>query len=169
MPIESGGEPSRESRGSPAHSSRPLPPLRRIAAWAGVLAAVIAGGVGTLALLRLPADVSSRPGSFEAITVSSAPSAVLPLSEAEIVQLLDRQPQYGPLADPVRRAGCLAGLGYPASTPVLGGRELDIGGRPAVVLLLPGTPRGTVVAVAVAPHCSAADTGLLADTTVRRP
>ncbi|PQM51505.1 hypothetical protein C5U48_14750 [Mycolicibacter virginiensis] len=146
-----------------------MPPLRRIAAWAGGAAALIAIGVGTAALIRFPGDTPSGHRSLDAITVASAPTAVLPLSDPEILELLDRRPDYGPLTDPARRAGCLAGLGYPASTHVLGAREVTINGHPGVVLLLPGTPEGTIIALAVAPHCSSADTGLLADTTVRRP
>lgn len=169
MPIDSDDEQTRAHTGPPAHSSRPLPSFRRIAAWAGGVAAVIAIGVGTAALIRFPGDTPSGPRSLDAITVASAPTAVLPLSQPEILELLDRRPEYGPLTDPARRTGCLAGLGYPASTHVLGAREVTINGHPAVVLLLPGTPEGTVIALAVAPHCSSADTGLLADTTVRRP
>ncbi|MGV0748173.1 hypothetical protein [Mycolicibacter minnesotensis] len=169
MPSDEGDEQSRARTGPPAHSSRPLPPLRRIATWAGGAAALIAIGVGTAALIRFPGDTPSGPRSLDAITVASAPTAVLPLSDPEILELLDRRPDYGPLTDPARRAGCLAGLGYPASTHVLGAREVNINGHPGVVLLLPATPEGTIIALAVAPHCSSADTGLLADTTVRRP
>lgn len=169
MPDDEDEQPSRAHTGPPAHSSRPLPPVRRVAAWAGGAAALVAVGVGTAALIRFPGDTPSGPRSLDAITVESAPTAVLPLSEPEILELLDRRPEYGPLADPARRRGCLAGLGYPASTDVLGAREVTINGHPAVVLLLPDAPEGTIIALAVAPSCSSADTGLLADTTVARP
>lgn len=169
MPSDEGEKPARAHTGPPAHSSRPLPPLRRVAAWAGGAAALVAIGVGTVALIRFPGDTPSGPRSLDAITVESAPTAVLPLSEPEILELLDRRPEYGPLTDPARRRGCLAGLGYPASTRVLGAREVTINGHPAVVLLVPDTPEGTIIALAVAPSCSSADTGLLADTIVRRP
>lgn len=153
----------------PAHASRPLPRLNRIAAGVGGAAALVAIGVGTAALIRSPGNAPSGPRSLDAITVASEPTPVLPLSEPEIIALLDRSPDYGALADPARRTGCLAGLGYPASTRVLGAREIAINGRPAVVLLLPGDTADTIVALAVAPSCSSADTGLLADTAVRRP
>lgn len=169
MPIDTGDEQPRTRAGPPAHSSRPLPRFNRLAAYAGGAAAVIAIGVGTAALIRYPGDTPSGLRSLDAITVAAEPAAVLPLSEPEILELLDRRPEYGPLADPTRRAGCLAGLGYPAATPVLGAREITVNGHRGVVLLLPGTPDGTVIALAVAAHCSSADTGLLADTAVRRP
>ncbi|MGV0625164.1 hypothetical protein [Mycolicibacter minnesotensis] len=155
--------------GPPAHSSRPLPRFDRIGAWAGGAAVLIAIGVGTTALLRSADDAPSGPRSLDAITVASEPPAVLPLSEREILALLDQRPEYGPLSDPARRTGCLAALGYSASTSVLGAREITINDRPGIVLLLPGSPEGTVRALAVAPNCSSVNTGLLAETSVRRP
>ncbi|RRR46171.1 hypothetical protein EHH44_08085 [Mycolicibacter terrae] len=146
-----------------------MPRFNRIAAAAGTAAALLAIGLGTTGLIRFPADTPSGPRSFDAITVASEPDPVLPLTEAELLELLDRSPEYGALADPGRRTGCLAGLGYPASTRVLGAREVAVNGHPGIVLLLPGAATGTIVALAVAPNCSSADTGLLADTTVRRP
>ena len=62
-----------------------------------------------------------------------------------------------------------AGLGYPASTPVLGSRQVRMAGRDAVILVLAADAPRELTAVAVPGTCSAADTGLLADTTVRRP
>lgn len=167
--MDAGDRAGREDTGRPAHSSRPLPRFNRIAAAAGSVAALLAIGLGTAALIHSPGDTPSGPRSFDAITVASEPAPVLPLTEAELLELLDRSPEYGALADPGRRTGCLAALGYPAATPVLGAREIVINGRPGIVLLLPGTSTGTLVALAVAPNCNAADTGLLADTTVRRP
>ncbi len=91
------------------------------------------------------------------------------MSDQQILALLDNQPDFGPLADPQRRVSCLAGLGYPSDARVLGARPVQIAGRPAVVLLLPADTPGTVTALAVAPNCSAVDTGLLADRIVNRP
>lgn len=167
--MDAGDERPRTPAGPPAHSSRPLPRFSRIAACAGGAAALLAVGVGTAALIRLPGDAPSGPRSLDAITVDAEPTAVLPLSEPEILALRERSPEFGPLADPARRSGCLAALGYPASTAILGAREITINGHPGVVLLLPGTESGTLVALAVSPSCSSVDTGLLADTTVRRP
>lgn len=159
----------REGRGRPAHSSRPLPRFNRIAAGVGGGAALLAVAVGTAALVRSPGGTASGPRTLDAITVSAEPTATLPMTGPEILALLDRGPEYGALADPARRIGCLAGLGYPASTRVLGAREVEIRGHPGVVLVLAGEQTGSYVAVAVSPTCSSADTGLLADTTVRSP
>jgi hypothetical protein len=52
---------------------------------------------------------------------------------------------------------------------VLGARPIDINARPGVLLLLPGETPGDVAVFAVALNCSAADTGLLANTQVSRP
>jgi hypothetical protein len=94
---------------------------------------------------------------------------VVPLSQDEILGLLDRRPEYGPLTDPSRRASCLSGLGYPASTQVLGARPIDINARPGVLLVLPGDTPNNLAVFAVALNCSAADTGLLANTQLPRP
>ncbi|ETB25088.1 hypothetical protein O977_25835, partial [Mycobacterium avium subsp. paratuberculosis 10-5975] len=131
-------------------------------------AALAAIGVGTVALLRTPAPAPSTPTDIEHITVSTPPMQI-PLSRAEILGLLDRSPDFGPLSDPARRASCLTGLGYPASTPVLGARPVAINARPGVVLVIPGDSPHVLTVYAVSANCSAADTGLLANTEVPRP
>jgi hypothetical protein len=60
-------------------------------------------------------------------------------------------------------------LSYPADARVLGARPIEIAGRPAILLVLPGDTPGTVTALAVPPTCSSVDTGLLADRIVNRP
>lgn len=160
-----------EDRGpaGPAHATRPPGAPHRIRAWVGAAAALAAIGLGTAALLRPAPESSSGVRSLQAITVASAPTTVLPLSDAEILALLDRSPDFGPLAEPHRRGACLAGLGYPGSVRVLGARPIEVNGHPAVLLVLPGDRTGTVAALAVSPGCTAADTGLLVDTVVQVP
>ncbi|OBG28416.1 hypothetical protein [Mycobacterium sp. E3198] len=151
-----------------AHSSRPhIRPARLAAGVAGVGAALAAIGVGTAALLNAPEPAPSTPATAQHITVSTPPAAI-PLSQAEILGLLSKSPDYGPLGDPSLRASCLSGLGYPASTRVLGARPVDINARPGVLLVLPGDTPDDLAVFAVALNCSAADTGLLANTQVPR-
>jgi hypothetical protein len=138
------------------------------AAVAGVAAVLAAIGVGTAALISAPEPAPSTPVTAEHITVSGPPMTI-PLSQAEILGLLSRSPDYGPLSDPGRRASCLGGLGYPASTQVLGARPIEINTRPGVLLVLPGGAPDDLAVFAVALNCSAADTGLLANTQVPRP
>lgn len=146
-----------------------LPHAARTAvAVAGLAAVAVAAWVGTRALLTAPAPISSRPTTIEHITVSRPPLTI-PLSDQQILALLDREPDLGQLADPRRIASCLGGLGYPADTRVLGGRPIDIAGHPAVLLVLAGTAPDTIAALAVAPTCSAVNTGLSADRIVHRP
>ena len=95
---------------------------------------------GTAALVRSPAPGSDAVTPARKITVT-APA--MPLSGSEIVGLLDRPPDLGPLGDPARRASCLAGLGYPASTPVLGARQVRMAGRDAVMLVLAADAPGS--------------------------
>ena len=162
---------------SAAHSARPhIRPAKLIAAVAGA-GAVLAGiCVGTAALINAPEPTPSTPATAEHITVSTPPMTI-PLSPAEIVGLLNQTPDYGQLqgqlqgqlSDPPRRASCLTGLGYSASTQVLGARPIEINARPGVLLVLPGETPDSLAVFAVAPNCSAADTGLLASTQIPRP
>ena len=146
-----------------------LPRSARITvAAAGLIAAAAGVWLGTTALLTAPTPTPSRPTTVEHITVSRPPMTI-PLSDQQLLALLDRQPDFGPLTDPQRRASCLAGLGYPGNARVLGARPVEIAGHPAVVLLLPGDAPDAVKALAVAPTCSAVDTGLSADRIVHRP
>ena len=151
------------------HSARPhIRPVRAIAAAAGLCAALSAIGFGTVALLHAPEPVPDTPGDVQHITLSTRPMEI-PLSQNEILDLLDRSPDYGTLDNPQRRASCLAGLGYPASTPILGARPIEINARPGVVLVIPGDSPHILAVFAVSPNCSAAHTGLLANTQVPRP
>jgi hypothetical protein len=146
-----------------------LPRSARLAvALTGLTAVAVAAWLGTRALITTPASTTSRPTTIEHITVSRPPQTI-PLSDQQILALLDHEPDFGPLTDPRRRASCLSGLGYPANARVLGARPIDIAGHPAVLLLLPGDAPAAVKAVAVAPTCSAANTGLSADRIVTRP
>ncbi len=143
-------------------------PARIAVAAAGLAAIALAAWLGTRALLTPPVPLPSRPTTIEHITVSRPPQTI-PLSDPQILALLDHEPDLGPLTDPRRRASCLAGLGYPASTRVLGARSIDIAGQPAVLLVLPGDAPAVFAALAVAPTCSSVNTGLSADRTVHRP
>ncbi|HUB54455.1 MAG TPA: hypothetical protein VMB04_04730 [Mycobacterium sp.] len=166
-------QPGRSQRGA-AHTVRPgrLPRPTRVAVGlaglVGLAAAAVAAWLGTAALISPPAPTPSRPTTAEHITVSRPPMTI-PLSDQQILALLDDKPDFGPLADPQRRTSCLAGLGYPADARILGARPVQIAGHPAVLLVFPGDTPGTATALAVAPNCSSVDTGLLADRLVHRP
>jgi hypothetical protein len=168
--LKSAGQ-SRAGLGA-AHSARPhIRPARVVAGVAGAGAVLAAIGMGTAALINAPEPTPSTPVTADHITVSTPPMAV-PLSQAEILGLLNHSPDFGPaggpLSDPPRRASCLAGLGYPASTQVLGAQPIEINARPGVLLVLPGDTPENLAVFAVALNCSAADTGLLASTQVPR-
>jgi hypothetical protein len=167
--LRSAGPRSGESAAPPAHTARPrLRPGRTVAAGAGLCAVLAAIGFGTIALLHAPEPAPDTPGDIQHITLSTPPMEI-PLSQSDIVGLLDRSPDYGALGDPARRASCLTGLGYPASTQVLGARPVQINARPGIVLVIPGDSPHVLAVFAVSPNCSAADTGLLANTQIPRP
>ncbi len=151
-----------------AHAARPpVHPARVIAAGAGLCAVVAAIGVGTAALLNEPDSTPSAAVTANHITIST-PVPVIPLSDAEIRDLLHRLPDFGALGNASQRASCLGGLGYPASEQVLGAQPLEINARPGVLLVMRGDTSDSLVAYAVALNCSAADTGLLATTAIPR-
>ena len=167
--LRSAGPVPGEAAGGATHSARPhIRSARILPVVAGLCASLAAIGFGTAALLHAPGPTPSTPATAEHITVSTPPMAI-PLSRAEILGLLGRNPDYGPLSDPARRSSCLGGLGYPASTQVLGARPIEINARPGVLLVLPGETPDNLAVFAVATNCSAADTGLLANTVVPRP
>ena len=145
------------------------PRLRFVITAVGAAAALAAVGVGTATLLRPASPALDTAPTINSITVARPPSG-FPLSEPRLVDLLSQPPDFGPLGDPQRRASCLAGLGYPASTVVLGATPATANGRPAVILLVPGGDApNAVTALAVRPDCSSVDTGLLAEKTLTRP
>lgn len=156
-------------RAEPAHTVR-RQPLRRLQVFGLIagLGAVAAGVIlGAVMLGRDPAPTYPAGPTAEQITVER-PATDIPLPDPQIVELLERPPDYGPLADPRRLTSCLSGLGYGPGTIVLGARPLDMRGRPAMLLLLPGETAEAVVAVVVEPGCSGAHTGLLAKSVVTR-
>ncbi|BBY81109.1 hypothetical protein H7I53_04290 [Mycolicibacterium pulveris] len=159
----------RAAGAGPAHSVR-RPRLRRLQVLGlvvGIGAALVGVVVGVAMLADTP-PTSRDPGPTARSMTVSPSTPPIPLSDAEILALLDRPADYGPLADPKPLASCLDGLGYSAVTP-LGAGPVDVGGRAGVLLLLPGETDRAVVAVVVPPTCTAAHTGLLASTTLHRP
>ncbi|MBV5246253.1 MULTISPECIES: hypothetical protein [Mycolicibacterium] len=128
-------------------------------------AAVVAAVV--LAVLTLGGDPEPQfPAGPTASQITVAPS--FPLSEQDLWEVVAAAPDLGPLADPARLASCLAALGYPPTVEVVGGRQLQVSGRPAILLALTGDDPDRVHAVAVGTGCGAGDSDLLAETTVRR-
>lgn len=156
-------------RAEPAHTVR-RQPLRRLQVFGlvvGVGAAMSAVIVGASVLGRDPTPTYPAGPTAEQITVAR-PTATIPLPDPQIIKLLTQTPNYGPLTDPQQRRSCLNRLGYTGGTPVLGARPLDMRGKPAVLLLLPGDTPEVVVALVVDSNCSGAHTGLLASTVVTR-
>jgi hypothetical protein len=131
-------------------------PTRGRAPRRGLVAAVlVAAAVGAAAWLA---------GDHEHRT-PAAPA----LSPAEVDGLLHRPAELGELTDSRSREACLRGLGYPASTPVLGAMPVRSGADDAVLMLLPDDAAARVKIVVVDHRCNAADPGLLAGGVVAVP
>jgi len=152
--------------GPAAHARRPAGRTGRlVAAGLGAVVALAAAGLGIATLLKSGGPTASTLTSASMITVTPK----MPISSRELNSLIARSPDFGPLADPKRRAACLSALGYSGSVQVLGAAQVHVDGKPAIVLVLPGDQPDVIVGVTVAASCSSVDTGLIADTTVRRP
>lgn len=151
----------------PRHARR----WRRIGAIIGGCAAVVAVAIGAVMLQR-PAPLSKPPaptGQFGRITTTPVHSD-LGLTEAQVLAVLTTPPDFGPLADPARRTGCLAALGYPPGIRVLGARPLDVAGRRGVLILLADDRPDTLTGLVVPADCADGATPTpIARTVVRQP
>lgn len=154
------------STGGHAVSRPQLTRGQRAGLVVGVGALTTAIVVGVLILSRDPGPAFPTGPTASQITVERTASSAFPLSDAELRAALARPPELGPLADPHRRASCLTGLGYSPTLEVLGGRTLEVAGRPGVLLMVPADAPEQIRAVVVAPTCTAAHTGLLAETVL---
>lgn len=129
-----------------------------------VVARTVARGPGP----TFPASPTASRITVGALPPAAVPSTTFPLTDTQLRAALAEPPSLGALADPGRRASCLTGLRRATDLPVLGGRTLEVAGRPAVVMLLPGATPDQLTAVAVEASCSTVRPGLLAETTLRR-
>lgn len=112
---------------------------------------------------RLPVALAAVAAALVVVAVGvaalSAPARPT-VSDSQLVrEALATRTVYDPgeLADPARRAACLAAVapGVQAEAPLMGAREVRYAGRPATLLLL-GTGRlGQFTAVVVEEGCSA--------------
>ena len=148
--------------------AEPAPRLRIVAAAVGIGAALAAAGIGTAMLQHAPAPRAAAGPTAERITVSK-PSDGIPLTDPRILDLLGQPPDLGPLADPQRRASCLAVSAIRRPRPSSAREPVAVGGRSGVLVLLAGDAPRTVNAVVVGLNCSSVDTGLLAKRVVTRP
>ena len=134
-----------------------------MAAACGLIASCAAAVVGIAALAHSPEITKSNPTSAGLITVGPR----VPLSDQEVVALVGRVPNFGALSDP---AACRVPSGSPATAP---NRSW------ALIRCRSGANRpwfwcwrgrhDELIVFAVAPSCSAVDTGLIADRTIHRP
>ena len=151
-----GGQPSPDvEAGPPLPSLDPRPPTprpprapRRTAAtrssWRRPRAAV--GVAALLAVLVLAGVLSSPPGpapSIDRVNLAAVARSAVGSVDA------------GALADPARRAGCLraAAPALAPDAPLVGGRQVTVGGRQAVLLVLVTGRLGSFDVVVVDSEC----------------
>lgn len=146
------------------HADRPAVHRRTwlIIGLVAVGVAVVLGSVARTGTEDRP-DTGARADYTTARQLIEPPaSSALPFPPAAIEALLIRPPVLGPLTDP---AACLAGIGRPADTPVLGAQPVPDG----VLLVLPGSGPDEMVAVVVAAGCPTADPAVLTSAVLPRP
>ncbi|BBX89564.1 hypothetical protein H5U98_31345 [Mycolicibacterium boenickei] len=171
VPAEVSARLTEALRAEPAPRTPPTRRWKSIAAVTGAGAAVVAAVLGGVVLTRPAGEAPSARVSLGQITVSP-PRAAVGLSEAQILGLLSKPPDLGPLADAKRRTACLTALGYSPGVRILGAQPVEVAGQRGVLVLMPPNPPDTpesVVAVALAADCDAGHAGSLAQTVVKRP
>lgn len=137
---------------------------RRSVRWGGgVLAMAAAAAVLALVLPGVAVGPAVPPDHAAAPAIPDAPAAQALTSRDLPVGGQD----FGPLADPARRAGCLARAGAPG-LGVLGARQVSWSGRPAVLLVLPTEVPGQLRMLVVSPDCGPDRAEVLADLPVGR-
>ncbi|HTF55611.1 MAG TPA: hypothetical protein VK735_49890 [Pseudonocardia sp.] len=162
LPMPVATDPSRRS-----DDQRWRPRARRLAGrrsvrWGGALLAMAAAVValalpGVAVGPAVPPEHAPFPATPGAPTVQALTSKDLPVGGQD----------YGPLADPARRAGCLARAGA-TGLSVLGARQVNWSGRPAVLLVLPTEVLGQLRMLVVSPDCGPDRAEVLADLPVGR-
>lgn len=150
--------------GAAAHAARPSAGPRARGALAAAVIGLAAAGAAIVGLVKTTAHTTAVVSSAKTITASPR----IPLTGPELVALTGRPAEYGPLADPQRRAACLRILGYPETVPVLGARTLGPGDATTVVLVLAGRGPDDLVGLQVRAECGTGPGGLVGKTSVRR-
>jgi len=121
----------------------------------------VVGVAALLVVVVLAGVLSSRP--------ASAPS-IDRVNLAAVARSAVGSVDAGPLADPARRAGCLraAAPALAPDAPLVGGREVTVGGRQAVLLVLVTGRLGSFDVVVVDAECGPAHGILLESMVVGR-
>ncbi|MGI9063960.1 MAG: hypothetical protein ACR2FQ_09155 [Pseudonocardiaceae bacterium] len=131
-------------------------PLRRGVAW---------GGAALLAAAAAALGIAVASGPLE--TAGTPQEAPLALTAQDLGEGLDDAlgaPDYGPLAEPGALQACLATTDAGAVGEPLGGREVTVGGRRGVLLVLPTGELARFRLLVVSPGC----TTVIADDVVGR-
>lgn len=135
----------------------PQPPVEYTERWAAAVAAE-PGGRPALARWRRPRPALLAAAVLVAVLATAAlwPRQPQPLDLAASGRAALGVMDAGPLADRVRLAGCLRSVAVPGvdpEGPLLGARSVELGGRPGVLLVLPGGQVGSFHVVVVDPGC----------------
>lgn len=151
---------------APGRTRPRLTGLQRAGLITGLCAAAAAVVLGVVLLAQDPGPAISV-GLTPAQITAATPDG-FPVPAGQLRAALSQPQNLGSLTDPQRLSSCLTGLGHSPAPAVLGGRRVEVAGRPGLLLLLPGSTPEQINAVVVAPTCSAVHTGLVAETVLAR-
>jgi len=144
---------------------------RGLIAGAGLLTAA-AAVVGVIAVANLTGG-GRTPGEPVASATNPSDQVLPPLavSQDNLGGALDdamATQDYGPLGAAGRLDACLAAVRLDPSTTPLGAREVNLDGKPGVLLILPTGTAARFRLLVVSPECGPGQPTVLADTTVGR-
>jgi hypothetical protein len=136
--------------------------------WAAGIVATAAAVLG-IAVITLPHNANTTPGVAGA-PPAAAFSTPLALTHAQLTAAvlgtaLGRD-DYGPLADPVRRAACLAANGQDPNRVPAGAMRITLDGRPGVLMVLTTDQYARYRLLVVGADCAAGHPATLADTVI---
>jgi hypothetical protein len=129
---------------------------QRVGWVAGVLVAAAAAAVAVIAIPH-GGTTGGRP--------SAVGTPVTSLNSATLTAALGRS-DYGPLADPTRRAACLAANQQDPNQTPAGAMQVTLAGKPGVLLVLTTGKLAQYRLLVVGPNCAAGNPDRLAEAVV---
>ncbi|SDN25757.1 hypothetical protein [Allokutzneria albata] len=169
-------EPGSAQRGNVVSLDEARRRRRKQLGWGGGVLAAAAAVFG-IAVMTLPGNTTvgtpqAQPGASPSSSAPGPGDGSLTLKDSDLATVppgLVGGGDLGPLSDKARLTACLQANGYPATTQLLGARQVTLDGKQGVLLMmgdptLPGRQRLLVVG----PNCAAGNPDKIAERTVGR-
>lgn len=145
---------------------------RRIQIAAGTLLTAAAATVAVFVVSGVMGNRTAGIPQAGSTIASDQPLPTLSIASNDLGSALNAAmsaQDYGPLGATGRLDACLSAVRLdPNTTKPLGAREVNLDGRPGVLLVLPTATAGRLRLLVVTPDCSPSNPAVLADATVGR-